>query len=170
MKVRADSFFLDAIPSDSAMKLAAVSHAQLQSFLRYHFKDDTLNVPHIYVYTGSFARLITHTLKIGAITFGRRVLVSPALVERDELQQLIVPGWLVAHEAIHVLQYEQAGFIGFLVSYLKNYWRALLEQRGYGSAARMSAYLSIAEEQSAREAERAYRVWRADSSFVTGEK
>lgn len=152
------------------MKLAAVSHAQLQSFLRHHFKDATLNVPHIYVYTGSFARLITHALKISAITFGRRVLVSPALVGRDADQYLVVPGWLVAHEAIHVLQYEQAGFIGFLVSYLKNYWQALREQKGYGSAARMNAYLAIEEEKMAREAERAYRAWRADSSFVTGEK
>ncbi len=150
MKVRADSFFLDAVPSDSAMKLAAVSHAQLQSFLRYHFKDDTLNVPHIYVYTGSFARFVTRTLKIGAITFGRRVLVSPALVGRDASQQLIIPG--------------------FLVSYLKGYWRALRGQKGYGSAARMNAYLAIEEEKMAREAERAYQVWRADSSFVTGEK
>ncbi len=152
------------------MKLAAVSHAQLQSFLRYHFKGDTLIVPAIYVYTGNFAHLITRTLKIGAITFGRRVIVSPALVGRDAEQRLIVPGWLVAHEAIHVLQYEQAGFIGFLVSYLKGYWRALREQKKYGSAARLNAYLAIEEEQSAREAERAYRVWRADLSFIADEK
>jgi hypothetical protein len=34
----------------------------------------------------------------------------------------------------------------------------------------MNAYLAIEEEQSAREAERAYQVWRADSSSATGEK
>lgn len=153
------------------MKLAAVSHAQLQSFLRYHFKDDTLIVPAIYLYTGNFARFVTRTLKIGAITFGRHVLVSPALVRRDaEQQSLIVPGWLVAHEAVHVLQYEQAGFIGFLVSYLKGYGRALRGQKGYGSAARMNAYLAIEEEQAARVAERAYRMWRAACSFVASEK
>jgi len=73
---------------------------------------------------------VTRTLKIGASTFGRRVLVSPALARRDASQRLIVPGWLVAHEAVHVLQYERAGFVGFLVSYLKGYRRALREQKG----------------------------------------
>ncbi len=141
------------------MKLAATSHAQLQSFLRYHLNDETLMVPAISIYDGNFARIVTRLLKISAITFGHYILVSPAVVRRIDDQRLVVPGWLVAHEAVHVLQYGQAGFLRFFVSYLKNYLRALLEQKGVSSAARMNAYLAIEEEREAREAERAYEAW-----------
>jgi hypothetical protein len=124
----------------------------------------------LFQFTRELSRASSHALKISAITFGRRVIVSPALVRRDDRRRLIIPGWLLAHEAIHVLQYERNGFLRFLIAYLRAYLRALREQKGIGAAARMNAYLAIEEEQSAREAERAYRVWRADSSFITGEK
>lgn len=76
----------------------------------------------------------------------------------------------MAHEAVHVLQYGQAGFLRFFVSYLKGYLRALLEQKGAGSAARMNAYLAIEEEREAREAERSYQDWRIASQLKINEE
>jgi hypothetical protein len=80
-------------------------------------------------------------------------------LRRDRCGRLCVPGWLAAHEATHVLQYERVGFVGFLLLYLKGYWRALRSQKRWNSAAHMTAYLAIKEELEAREAEIAFAAW-----------
>ena len=144
----------------SSMLLAAESHKQIEAFLREHFGNRTLNLPPIHIYTGRFSRWLTRSFHILAITFGRRIFIAPKIVVRDGENRLTVPADLIAHEATHVLQYEQAGFIGFLISYLKEYWRALRSQRqGWGTAARHSAYLAIRQEAEARQAEMAYATW-----------
>ncbi len=82
---------------------------------------------------------MTYAFRIGAITFGRHILVKPALIERAEDGRLIVPAWLVAHETTHVLQYTDAGFVGFIVAYLRDYFNCLREFGKWNSAARMTA-------------------------------
>ena len=156
------------------MKLAAESHKYLEDFHRHHSGKGELRLPPVYLHAGRFARLITHTFKIAAITFGRHILVKPELVVRDEAGRLRAPSWLIAHETTHVLQYERAGFVGFLWVYLKDYWRMLREQQGWGSVARMSAYLAIGVEREAREAEHVFAEWNArekskrDAGTITG--
>jgi hypothetical protein len=145
------------------MKLAAESHTRLESFLREHLRDREMRLPPITIYSGFVARLLTSAFKIGAITFGRRVFVSPRLVKDDEVGRPTLPGWLAAHEAIHVLQYERAGFLRFLVTYLRGYGRALRAGGSWNAAAREAAYLAIAEECAAREAEAAYWTWNANT-------
>ena len=141
------------------MRLAAESHRLIESFLREHFRRETLELPSIFIYRGRVARSVTGAFKIGAITLGRHILVAPKLVESDESGKLRIPGWLLAHEATHVWQYESAGFLGFLISYLKGYWRALRAQPRWGREARLAAYLAIEEEAEARESEAAYALW-----------
>lgn len=141
------------------MKLTAESQLLIEAFLRERFHLVTLNLPPISIYHGRLAHLLTKTFNIGAITFGRHIFVAPRLLTRDLDGKLRVPGWLIAHEATHVWQYQRDGFTGFLRSYLKGYWRALRTEKGWNGEARMKAYLAIKEECDARESETAYAVW-----------
>ena len=141
------------------MHLASESHELIEKFLRDRFHLPMLKLPLISIYHGRFAHCLTKTFHIGAITFGRHIFVAPKLMERDLDGRLCVPGWLIAHEATHVWQYQREGFTGFLISYLKGYWRALRMMKSWNGEARMKAYLAIKEESDARESETAYAIW-----------
>lgn len=141
------------------MRPAPDTHKQLEAFMRARLKDPQLSLPTFKLYGGRFGSLVTKTLKIGAITFGRRIIVTPQLVKRDEAGRACVPAWLLAHEGTHVLQYERAGVFGFLASYLRDYFKLLFGGRKIDALARMEAYRAIAHEQDAREAEQDYRRW-----------
>ena len=144
------------------MKLAPQSHRRIESFLRDHFRKGELKLPAIHLYSGHFSRWLTGAFHILAITFGRRIFVAPRVIKRDAGGRLTVPAALVAHEATHVMQYHDAGFAGFLISYLGEYWRGLRERKqGWGRAARQAAYFGIKQEREAYEAESAYANWNA---------
>lgn len=140
------------------MKLARESHQRLEKFFREYFDDSQLRLPPIHLHRGRLARLVTKQLRIGAITFGRHIFVSPDRVT-EAGGDLSTKGWLVAHEATHVLQYEREGHVRFLLRYFYGYWRALKESGKWDREARMNAYLSIEAEREAREVERAYQAW-----------
>jgi hypothetical protein len=141
------------------MRLAPASHKLLEEFHRHLAGDDDLRLPPVHLYSGSVARWLTHTFNIGAITFGRRVFISPDLIRKEPEGRLLAPAWLVAHETTHVLQYEEAGFSGFLFRYLREYWQNLRGKERWNAAARMEAYHAIKMECAAREAETAYAAW-----------
>jgi hypothetical protein len=141
------------------MLLAAESHEHLESFLRERFHDPALRLPPLFFYKSRLLGWIVRAFHLGAITFGRRIFVLPKYIQRDEKGRLTIPGWLAAHEATHVLQYERAGFTGFLILYLRGYWRALRAQKMWNGAAHRAAYLAIMEESEAHEAEKAYATW-----------
>lgn len=151
------------------MKLARESHRRLEEFFREYMDDTQLLLPPIYLHSGRFAQLLTKQLNIKAITFGRHIFLSP-----DRITQaggdLIAEGWLIAHEATHVQQYKREGYVRFLFHYLLDYWRALREGGKWHSDARMNAYLSIAAERAAREAEQAYKEWSARPRRTSAEK
>ena len=139
------------------MKLSARSHEHLENFLREFYQDSQLRLPAIYFHKGALVRLLTRAMNVGAITFGQHVLISPEMIKANRRGRQSVPGWLVAHEAVHVLQYKREGYIRFLMHYLFGYWRALRENGKWDRAARMRAYLAVAEARAAQEVERAYR-------------
>lgn len=143
------------------MKLAASSHARIETFLREHLQDPELQLPPITISHGCVARWLTETFKVGAITIGRHVFISPRHVKHVAEGRRELPGWLVTHEAVHVLQYENEGFVRFLYTYLQEYWQLLRASGRWDPAARTAAYLAIAKECAAREAEHAYHAWAA---------
>lgn len=138
------------------MKLSANTHDELQRFFRQHLNDETLRLPPITVHCGLVAKLSMKFIGMGAITFGRHILLKPEFLKLDKSGRVTAPGWLLAHEAAHVLQYEQKGFVRFLRDYLRGYLEALSAGKRWDAAGRMAAYLAIAEERVAREAEYAY--------------
>jgi hypothetical protein len=140
------------------MKLARESHQRLEKFFRQYFDEPHLQLPPIYLHSGRIARLVTKRLRVGALTIGRHILLSPdRVIEADG--NLTTKGWLVAHEATHVLQYEREGYVRFFFRYFYGYWRALRGSGKWSREARMSAYLAIEAERIAHEVERAYQVW-----------
>ncbi|HEY0378724.1 MAG TPA: DUF4157 domain-containing protein [Pyrinomonadaceae bacterium] len=143
------------------MRLAPEAHRHIEAFLREQRRSDALRLPPVHVYVGRWSRLLTRTLGITAITLGRCVFVSARVVKRDERGRLTIPARLLAHEAMHVVQYSETGFVGFLFSYLREYWRELRAQSGWGRAARQAAYLAIKHEREAYETEDAYSAWAA---------
>ena len=149
------------------MRLSAESQRLVEEFLRERFRLATLRLSPISIYHGSVALWLTRTFRIGAITFGRHIFIAPDMIKRNESGSLTVPGWLLAHEATHVWQYQLAGFIGFLSSYLSEYWRALREQGKWDSDARTKAYLAISQERDARESEAFYSTWVAEKKCST---
>jgi hypothetical protein len=75
-------------------------------------------------------------------THGPFVFISPEVMrgDRDRLARLVI------HELVHVRQYKAAGYLRFVVSYLKEYWIG----RAGGKSPRQ-AYLDISLEREARE-------------------
>jgi hypothetical protein len=143
------------------MLLAKESHRLMEAFHRALHENDLLELPPVHIHQGRVARLLTHTFHIGAITFGRHIFIKPELTELDAEGKWTAPGWLVAHETTHVLQYQRAGWIGFLLTYLREYWDGLRELKRWDAAARMAAYKAIRVECDARDAEEAYAAWKA---------
>ena len=142
------------------MILAPESHERLEEFFRAHLRDDTLRLPAVRIYAGTFARRLTQILNIQAITFARTIFIAPRLFRRDERERLSAPARLVVHETAHVLQYQREGFASFLYQYVRDYVRALRGADGHVTERHAVAYRAISFELQAREAEAAYNAWR----------
>src|SRR5687767_6460062 len=138
------------------MKLSPEAHEEVESFLKEFTGDPDLRLPRFSIHAGPGARLVMSFVRMGAITLGGHVFVSPRLVRRDARGRVSIVGWLVVHESVHVLQYRERGFAGFLFKYLRGYWGARRRGRSRRAGARMAAYMEIDEECEARAAERAY--------------
>lgn len=79
---------------------------------------------------------------IKGVAQGKFVFVDPELMkgDHDRLARLVV------HELVHVRQYVAAGYIRFMVSYLKDYWMGRI-----GGKDPRQAYLDTAHEREAIE-------------------
>lgn len=99
--------------------------------------------------------------KVLAITLGRRVYVSPGLLEQGEERLLEI----VRHELAHVDQVREVGLVKFLVGYAREY--VANRRRGLDPEA---AYESISFEVQARAAEMEPPIDVAESGRDTGSK
>lgn len=79
---------------------------------------------------------------ISGITHGRLVFVDPEVMkgDPDRLARLVV------HELVHVRQFVAAGYVRFVLSYLKDYWRGRI-----GGLSPRDAYREVTYEREARE-------------------
>jgi hypothetical protein len=146
------------------MRLAEESQARLERFFRSYEGDERLRLPAVFVHAGFWSDVVTRLLRIAAITIGRHVLVSRKVVERNASGRVTMPGWLLAHEAAHVRQFQKAGFVPFVYDYAREYVAFLVRGGKFDARARLRAYEQIAQEREAREVEAAYLRWRARSA------
>lgn len=144
------------------MKISETSRLELQEFFRLYFKDETISIPPIYFYGGTFSAFVTRRLKIHGITLDNIILLAPEIMRCEEHSGCFyAPENLVAHELTHVVQYQKQGIVGFLYRYLRDYF-SYLRKNGLSAEARLQAYYSIAQEVEARDAAEAYEFWRAE--------
>jgi hypothetical protein len=143
-----------------AMRLAEESHARLEQFFRWHGRDEKLRLPLMFIHAGFLSHHLTRALRSAAFTIGRHIFVSRAYLEKDERGHLRIRGWLLAHEAAHVRQFQREGFLPFLYNYLREYATFLFRSGKLDAAARRVAYEQITREKEAREVEAAYLEWR----------
>ena len=156
-------FTIHHLRSD-AMRLAEESHARLEQFFRWFAHDETLRIPAVSIHAGCLSHGLTKVLRIGAITIGGHIFVSHDFLERDTRGQLTIQGRLLAHEAAHVRQFQQAGFLPFLSDYLREYLTFLFRIRKFNAQARRVAYKRITRERESRAVEFAYLEWRINVS------
>jgi hypothetical protein len=84
---------------------------------------------------GAFARWLCRRLGAGAVTLGRHLFFSPGGWRRYReggARSLA----LLAHEAVHVLQYRRHGFFGMLTRYGRDYLRGRRAGLSHGEAYR----------------------------------
>lgn len=145
------------------MKLATASHSKIENFFRVYFKDSNLKLPAFHIHCGFWAKTLCRVFKINGITLGRHVFIDPVFVTRSLDGKINAPFELIVHESTHVLQYANEGFIGFLYSYLKEWFAFLRRQKKRDLETRWQAYYGIRHEEEARAAAEAYRSWRTES-------
>jgi hypothetical protein len=143
------------------MRLAEESRARLESFFRWYERDERLRLPAVFIHAGFWSDNLTRMLRAGAFTVGRHIFVSRKVIVRNAHGELTMPGWLLAHEAAHVRQFQRAGFLKFAFSYTREYLTLLVRGGKFDAGARMRAYEQIAPEMAARGVEAAYLEWRA---------
>ncbi len=143
---------------------------QLSKRSRAIFKDFFLGTllcrendfPNVRIYTGFGARMLTGFLLADGITFGRSIYVSPRWVKRTGDGRLIVSKHLLAHELVHVFQYQTEGPVRFVSKYAVDFLRGLKRSRGWNSRAWFEAYSSIPHEIEARKYASEFNQWLKD--------
>jgi hypothetical protein len=145
------------------MRLAEESRARLEQFFRAYERDEKLRLPAVFVHAGFWSDKLTRILRAAAFTVGRHIFVSRRVVGRDGRGQLTIPGWLLAHEAAHVRQFQRAGFAPFLFNYAREYLTFLARGGKFDTKARTEAYERLTPEREAREVEAAYLKWRVSA-------
>ena len=148
----------------SAMRLAEESRACLERFFSWYERDESVRLPPVFVHAGFWAHNLTGALRVAAITIGRHVFVSRNVVRRSERGRPTMPGWLLVHEAAHVRQFQQEGFLPFLFKYAFEYLTLLVRGGKFDVRAKMEAYERIEWERQASAAEAAYLKWRVPPS------
>lgn len=125
------------------------------------------NFPEIRVYCRLGARVITTLVMADGITFGRRIFVSPKHVGRNEGARLVLSRNLLAHEIVHVIQYEERGYIRFAKVYVSEFWRRFRKKKHWTAKSWFEAYEAIPDEVEARRFASEFEAWsrsRAESN------
>ncbi len=141
------------------MKLSKKTQAELQTFFRHYFKDETLKLPKVEVYARRGSNLLTRLIGVDGITIGRHIFVRSRRTNHDKENNLTISKNLLAHELAHVLQYQKLGFFVFLFDYLREYLAGLKRKKKLNATARMHSYFEISHEVEARDAANKFEEW-----------
>lgn len=141
------------------MNLSKNSHKLFAEFFEECDLCDTLEFPKVQVYSRRGSKILTRILMVEGITFGRHIFVQPKNVWRDEKNKLRIHQKLMAHELVHVLQYQQQGFFGFLRKYVSDFWRLFKQKEKWNLKSWFESYRDLPHEIEARKVASEFINW-----------
>lgn len=106
--------------------------------------------PKVQIYSRNGSKILTKILNVEAITFGKHIFVHPKYIRRDEKKRLRIYDKLLAHELVHVLQYQKHGFVRFLKKYIRDFWNAFKKKEKWNLETWYESYSEIPYEIQAR--------------------
>ena len=147
------------------MILCKDSHAQIEKFLREHFSDESLRLPAVKFHRSKSIDVCLKFFKVAGLTLGMRVFIKREFFAREADGRWTLPGWLVVHEAAHVLQFARFGNVRFAFAYIGEYAAQMRRRREQVHRAERHAasYRAISFEVEAYAIEAAYRRRFADA-------
>ncbi len=115
--------------------------------------------PNVQVYARRGSWLVTNLLMVDGITIGRHVFINPKLVSRDRRNLLTISKTLMAHELVHVIQYQRLGFWKFLSVYVRDFWKIFKKKKKWNLRSWFESYLEVPHEVEAREIASDFSRW-----------
>jgi hypothetical protein len=132
------------------MKLSPNTHQIFTDFFSECNFCEGLEFPKVQIYSRTGAKILTKIIAVDGITFGRHIFVNPKFVKVDKNGNLVIQKKLLAHELVHVMQYEKLGFWGFLRKYFKDFWRIFKNKEKWSFVTWFESYRDIPHEVEAR--------------------
>ena len=120
-------------------------------FVEEGWIDSVDEFPDVFVYCGDGARFVTRLMMAEGITFGSHIFIDPKFLLKDKKGRDVISRSLLAHEIVHVMQYEKAGVFGFLKNYVGHFLAGYLKKGNLNAKNWYAAYLAIPDEVEARE-------------------
>lgn len=132
------------------MKISENSHKLFADFFQTcgFCQDDAF--PKVEVYAKRGAWILTNILFVDGITLGKYIFVAPKFVWRDHKSKLKIRHKLIAHELVHVIQYQQFGFWRFIRKYIGDFWKIFKQKEKWNFKTWVESYLELPQEIEAR--------------------
>ena len=143
------------------MRLSEPAHNIFARFFNDCELCESFEFPKVQVYVRRGSWVVTNILMVDGITIGRHVFVNPRLVSRDQNDLLRISKTLMAHEIVHVLQYQREGFRRFLTTYVLDFWKIFKRKKKWNLRTWFESYLEIPHEIEAREVASEFSQWLA---------
>jgi len=151
------------------MRLSENSNKLFEEFFNQCNLCEGFEFPKVNVFARRGAWLLTNVLLVDGITIGKHIFVNPRYVWRGSTRKLRIEQKLMAHEFVHVLQYERLGFAKFLWVYVTDFWRIFRQKEKWNFKTWFESYLEIPHEIEARKFADEFMDWieTSDSSETT---
>ena len=141
------------------MRLSGSAHKLYAEFFSECELCEVVEFPKIEVYVRRGSWLLTNTIMVDGITFGRHVFINPKLTSRTEDGLLTISKELIAHELVHVLQYRREGMWLFFWNYVSDFARAFRKKKKWNTQTWFETYLDLPHEREAREIASEFSGW-----------
>jgi hypothetical protein len=141
------------------MRLSEHAHKLFAAFFSAQKICDSNDFPDVRIYAKRGSWLLTNLIMVDGITFGRHIFINPKFVSRDVENRLLVSKKLLAHELVHVLQYQQEGVWGFLIDYAGDFLVIFRKKDKWSLRSWFESYQEIRHETEARNVAAKFTRW-----------
>ncbi len=141
------------------MRLSEDARRKFSAFFETHEITRGISIPDVQIYARRGAWLVTTAIMVDGITLGRHIFINPRFVKRDAGNILRAPKDLIAHELVHVIQYQRHGFMRFLKLYVNDFWESFKKLERWTVRGWFESYLEIEHEEEARKIAAEFMRW-----------